>query len=245
MSEDDLLRKEKGFNRGRYIPVIMIVVVVSILIAAGYYMGKMARKINDAHPEIEISGPFTEPTIDSLPPVFLRGKSYKVIVVDSLVWLAENLDYDIGEESLCLDNDSSYCSKYGRLYTYEGAIKACEEIGWRLPTKAEWDALRGGFGSDRNAYAALIKGGETGFDGVLGGGYNLYDDKVEKPETVGSYWSSTEDIPGDEYAWKYAFRPQRRFMSRDLYRKQWSLSCRCVKPVSTIQIPSDENAIMD
>ena len=246
MSEDNLLRKRKegdqNQDRKNYIPVIFLVVAIPLLIWGGFYKGSMAR---EAYLNNKASGPVPELIIDTLPSVVLHGKLYEVIAIDSLVWMANNLNYDIGEGSLCFDNDASNCSKYGRLYTYNGAMTACKEMGWRLPSKTEWDALKDGFGSDQNAYHALIKGGKTGFNALLGGGYNFYDNEVENPETIGSYWSATEFINGENYAWKYAFRSKRSFMSRDLYVKKWAFSCRCVKPVSSNQFSQDENTTVD
>lgn len=60
------------------------------------------------------------------------GKTYKTILVDDLTWMAENLNYKTGK-SLCYDNKESNCNKYGRLYTWNDAEKACPD-GWKLPS---------------------------------------------------------------------------------------------------------------
>ncbi len=52
---------------------------------------------------------------------------------------AENLNYN-AEGSKCYYNDSAYCEKYGRLYDWETAMKACPS-GWHLPISTEWDLL--------------------------------------------------------------------------------------------------------
>ena len=53
--------------------------------------------------------------------------------------MAENLDIEV-EGSFCYDNDPENCKKYGRLYTWEAAKKACPK-GWHLPSDAEWKIL--------------------------------------------------------------------------------------------------------
>ena len=73
--------------------------------------------------------------------------------------------------SWCYDNQPVNCKRYGRLYTWEGARKACEGLGpgWRLPSSQEWEELIQQNGGEKGAYQRLIKGGGTGFDALLGG----------------------------------------------------------------------------
>jgi uncharacterized protein (TIGR02145 family) len=43
-------------------------------------------------------------------------------------------------DSWCYENSTANCNKYGRLYTWEAANKACPS-GWRLPDTADWNTL--------------------------------------------------------------------------------------------------------
>jgi uncharacterized protein (TIGR02145 family) len=128
------------------------------------------------------------------------GKIYKTVKIGEQVWLAENLNYE-ADGSKCYKNDPAHCEKYGRLYNWATAMKACPK-GWHLPSKEEWETLvdfvggwetagkylksksgwlKNGNGEDKYGFSAL-PGGVGDSDGDFGvvGGY-------------GYWWSATEE----------------------------------------------------
>lgn len=162
------------------------------------------------------------------------GQKYKTIVLNGQIWLAENLNFEMEDSWQYMDNPNNG-DKYGSLYTWQAAKQACLP-GWRLPTDNDWKALGrtyGGYfdgtnskiiGDPRDAYKALIQGGSSRFNALLGGWHNTAG-RYGDLGSSGSYWSSTEKDM--ETAWSYYFNYGE--LSRSNYPKSYGLSCRCIK----------------
>ena len=132
------------------------------------------------------------------------GKKYKTVKMpDGKTWMAENLNYKM-EGSSCYQDDATNCGKYGRLYTWNAALKACPS-GWRLPKKKDIEKMLAVVGTDdwecsrhlRTKYEWNEKADDAYDFSALPAGF--YDGEDREFDDLGSYayfWSSTEDVSG-------------------------------------------------
>jgi len=108
------------------------------------------------------------------------GKGYKAVLIGDYTWMTENLNYATTAGSVCYDNDTDNCTKYGRLYSYDTALVVCP-IGWHLPSNEEWDALKNSGYIDAYGFAA-VSGGFGFPKGIFFDGLDEY----------GGWWSTEE-----------------------------------------------------
>ena len=105
-------------------------------------------------------------------------------MADGKEWTTANLNVNTSS-SYCYDDAEPNCRRYGRLYTWESAQRGCQSLGdgWRLPTDDEWRQMAKHYGGVRDdspdkgkaAFTALLSGGTSGFNAVLGGNRSLMD----------------------------------------------------------------------
>ena len=173
-----------------------------------------------------VSGTFTD-TRD--------GNEYKSVRINSQTWMAENLDYKING-STCYKSISGNCTKYGRLYTWEAANKACP-AGWRLPSDAEWTVLvksTGGRTAGKKLQSTSgwdkpsIGTDEYGFSALPGGlGFNDNHFTGDRVGHTGYWWSATEKNANEAWGRKM-FRAD-EYVDREDLKKTYMCSVRCVQ----------------
>ncbi|MDR2584008.1 MAG: fibrobacter succinogenes major paralogous domain-containing protein [Fibromonadaceae bacterium] len=180
----------------------------------------------------------------------------KSVKIGNQTWMAENLNIAI-DGSVCYENKTENCEKYGRMYNWETAINICPK-GWHLPTVAEWDELvryaDGASGGAESPYKSQTAGkflqaksgwnnngnGEDkfGFAALPGGskdskGFGLAGD-------YGVWWSASEVDANGAY---------NRIIAKENvvginFNKSALLSVRCIKgnakPTATEQAKASE-----
>jgi len=157
-------------------------------------------------------------------------------MADGKRWMTKNLNVKTGP-SYCYEDAESNCGRYGRLYTWESAQRACQSLGnsWRLPTDDEWRQLAkryGGVSEDaedkgKAAYKVLLAGGSSGFNALLGGGRSE-EGQYARLEAHGFYWAASEI--DSTIGWSYNFGKGGQALHRQSgIEKARALSVRCVR----------------
>ena len=196
-------------------PIRMCVVAIALSVASGSSAGSTAGSANDQSP----SGT----TVSSRR------------MADGKEWTTANLSVNVAP-SYCYDDAEPNCRRYGRLYPWESAQRVCQSLGdgWRLPTDDEWRQMAkryGGVSSDsadkgKAAFTALVSGGSSGFNAVLGG--NRTDGQYARLEAHGFYWTASDNDPGS--APYYNFGQNGQALHRQPQgEKQMAISVRCVR----------------
>jgi len=189
--------------------------------------------------------------IDKLGKLSDGSKNFKTIEIGKQIWMKENLNIDING-SVCYKNDPANCKKYGRLYDWHTALKACPN-GWHLATNKEWEELfryvdgtpcknppcndpyispyiSKVAGKYLKAASGWSYGGngtdEFGFS-ALPGGFGFSDGYFSNANDLGYWWSAYE---GSDEAAFYFYMDYYYDMARHGYgSKLYLFSVRCVK----------------
>jgi uncharacterized protein (TIGR02145 family) len=189
---------------------------------------------------IQMTKKFTDPR---------DGRDYRIVKIGEQIWMAENLAYEC-DGSKCYDNEPANVQKYGRLYNWETALKACPE-GWHLPTDEEWDALlrfvdgdtgtespyesetagkllKAKDGWNKNDYEDISGNGTDKFGfSALPGGHCHYNGIREEVGDSGGWWSASEFNSADAYHRGIYYNDGSTCYSYD--DKSHLFSVRCVK----------------
>lgn len=153
------------------------------------------------------------------------GIVYPVRTYGEAAWLGNNLKART-PLSFCYEHKEENCTRYGRLYQWAGARRACPQ-GWHLPSVAEWKSLLANLRSEEKLTRALQPGGRTGF-GLLAGGRK--EPRTGKFSGLGTEaWFWTADQANAAEAWAVYFNLKSGKWDMRKAGKDMAASCRCVK----------------
>jgi uncharacterized protein (TIGR02145 family) len=165
------------------------------------------------------------------------GKTYKTTKIGTQTWMAENLNIEIGKFK-CYDNKPDNCQKYGRLYDWETAKKACPS-GWHLPSKEEWQTLVNFVGGENTggtklkATSGWDKNGNGtdnyGFSALPGGRGYSDDYPFNSAGGFGRWWSSSTKNGTDDDVYISELYHYYEGVSWSHHGVKVLLSVRCIK----------------
>ncbi|MCL2283110.1 MAG: hypothetical protein FWC26_07315 [Fibromonadales bacterium] len=128
-----------------------------------------------------------------------KSATEKIVKIGNQVWMSENLN-DASKGGKCYENKPENCEKYGRLYTWEEAMKSCPS-GWNLPNNAEWQTLVDFAGGDGIAAKKLkAKKGWNDYDGKSGNGADYFGFSA-LPGGIGSPFGKFFNVGNYGYWW--------------------------------------------
>jgi uncharacterized protein (TIGR02145 family) len=149
---------------------------------------------------------------------------YKTITIAGKVWMAENFRGNISAGS-CYENNLANCMNFGRLFTYNEAVRSAP-AGWHLPAKNEWNDLLSAIRKEgKNPYVVLTIGS---FDAAFAGYKDSYGDFTKINYQV-RFWSSTEWGNENDKAWYMYVNKSREIADVDTDEKKCLFSVRYVK----------------
>ena len=173
------------------------------------------------------------------------GKVYRTVKIGNQVWMAENLNFKV-DSSYCYNDSAEYCTKYGRLYSWAAANRACPD-GWHLPTMDEFDTLFAAAGGESIAGKKLksASGWRNGGNGTDDFGFTALPAGIRYGKEVyynyegdhANFWSSVKN--GNDSA-KYVNMFYDYDNARPLvHDKNDGMSVRCLKGESTAKVETE------
>lgn len=165
-------------------------------------------------------------------------QTYQTIQMGDTWWMSENLRYDAGEGSYCYDNTAARCDTYGKLYTWEAAMRSCPD-GWHLPSLTEFETMINSLGGselaggklkdyERQIWREVNVGAtnEVGFNALPAG--RRYDSGLfAGAGYYAQFFASTEYNSKEAYNMTIGFDYANVFVYN--YKKVYAISVRCVK----------------
>ena len=162
------------------------------------------------------------------------GRAYKTVKIGNQVWMAENLNFETAQGSVCYGDDAGYCEVFGRLYSWDAAKDACPE-GWILPSELDWYALVDEVGDADLRFSQGWAGGmppKNDYDfAVLAAGYGSYGNFSSNGYSA-IFWTATENckVGGGscEESVGFIFGYEDSKPSRSSFEKEIFVSVRCI-----------------
>ena len=157
-----------------------------------------------------------------------QGNTYATVKIGEQIWMTENLNFEIADGSYSYLDEVSSCEEMGRLYTWQAAKEAAEQIsGWHLPTREEWNALLAICGDDSVGFINITSH-KVGFNPLWAGVRVSYGEYKAKG-TGANFWSATPSDTNATLAFSVAVMNNQRIISVHNYPQNNACSVRLVR----------------
>lgn len=204
--------------------------IIAIIAFALPMLGMLASCSSDDTvelPQPEAKGTFID-TRDST--------EYAFVQYGDLQWMTSNVKYQTVQNKLYPDlkdpstawtqyyvdpANKQYYDYFGGLYSYDAALEATPE-GWRIPTKADWDALQSIVGAENIAEAISLR---------FGGFYNPDERNMtinDLTHVYGYYWMASDDEADANASFIRVFNKGGEPLCASM-SKSYTLNLRCVR----------------
>lgn len=212
----------------------MRIIILTMLTASILLLVNCSKELIETEPD----GYFTDSR---------DGQEYPYVEIGSQTWMMKNLAYDAGNGSWVYDEKDKFITDYGRLYSFDVAVKACPD-GWHLPSDLDWKILEICQGMDvhsadsvdwrRSGDVAIplknTAGWYSGGNGnnnskftALPGGFRSSGGVFFFMGDIANYWTSS--YTSEDLAWGRAMIYYESGVYRFRYDKQEAFSVRCLK----------------
>ncbi len=173
------------------------------------------------------------------------NKIYKTVKIGDQWWMAENLAFNAGSGCWAYGNNENNVAIYGRLYTWDTALKSCPS-GWHLPSNDEWKQLEMTIGMSQSEASDLYARGKVGsklkspigwiINMVGTDDYGFYGLPGGMHDTDGSFndigeriywWTSSQESSSGAWYRRLAYSTSYIYLYPG--KKAYGFSVRCIK----------------
>lgn len=168
------------------------------------------------------------------------GRVYRAVLIGKDMWMAENLNYDVGNGFV----PGSPYDTYGGYYKWSDIENACP-AHWHVPSKEEWEYLNKYMEGDhlafKTSYPNIWTSGTDAYGFSVVPARVLFDGKnTGNEENTGFWTSSFEEVGTSRLAYSFVV-DENAAMLKSEYNDMTRMSIRCIRDFEWTRKCSESN----